>query len=209
MEKITKIEIQKNNSERVNIYINEEYSFSCYSELVYKYSLVKNKEVEIDNLKSLIEDEEYIKGKSYILKVIEKGFKTQKQIEEKLRDKEYEEKTINKIVEFLKEYNFIDDDNYAKLFAKDKIKKQGKNKIKYTLKQKGVNESIINETLYEIDEDTELQSAIEQCSKKYKNLSQREMDKMKLKSKLYSYLSYRGYGYGIIMKAIDEVMNER
>lgn len=208
MHKITKIEIQKNNSERVNVYINDEYSFSCYSELVYKYSLAKNMEVDLENLKSLIEDEEYLKGKSYVLKVIEKGFKTQKQIEDKLKEKEYEEKTINLIVKFLKEYSFIDDDNYAKLYAKDKIKKQGKNKIKYTLKQKGVNESIINETLYEIDEDTELKSAIEQCGKKYKNLVQRENDKMKLKSKLYSYLSYRGYGYSIIMKAIDEVMNE-
>lgn len=208
MQKITKIEVQKNNNERVNVYINDEYSFACHSELVYKYSLGKDMEVDIENLKSLIEDDEYLKGKNYIFKVIEKGCKTQKQVEDKLKDKEYEEKTVNRIVDFLKEYNFIDDDNYAKLFIKDKIKNQGKNKIKYTLKQKGVNESIINETLCAIDEDTELQSAIDQCRKKYKNLSQRELDKIKLKSKLYSYLSYRGYNYSIVMKAIDEVMNE-
>ena len=44
--KVTEIEIQKNNTERVNIYINNEFAFPCSSELVYKYGLQKGKEIE-------------------------------------------------------------------------------------------------------------------------------------------------------------------
>lgn len=45
MEKIiTKVEVQKNNKNRVNVYVDEEYAFSCAAEVVYKYDLKKGKD---------------------------------------------------------------------------------------------------------------------------------------------------------------------
>ncbi len=41
MNKITNIEVQKRNEERVNIYIDNEFAFACYKELVYKEGLKK------------------------------------------------------------------------------------------------------------------------------------------------------------------------
>ena len=42
MAKITKIEIQKRNKERVNLFLDDEYAFSLSTELVYKEGLKTN-----------------------------------------------------------------------------------------------------------------------------------------------------------------------
>ena len=51
MEKIiTKVEVQKNNKNRVNVYVDEEYAFSCAAEVVYKYDLKRKRQSRLMNL---------------------------------------------------------------------------------------------------------------------------------------------------------------
>ena len=49
---------------------------------------------------------------------------------DKLLQKEYDIKTVDRIMEFLKSYSFINDDKYAELYVKEKIRVQGKRKDK-------------------------------------------------------------------------------
>ena len=99
---ITKIELQKRTKDRVNVYINEEFAFACSAEIIYTYSLSKDKNIDMDYLKEIIDEDNYIKCKSYALKIIERTYKTEKQIFDKLAQKEYDEKIINKTIDFLK-----------------------------------------------------------------------------------------------------------
>lgn len=41
MNKITNVEVQKKNKNRVNVYIDEEFAFGCDAEIVYKYGIKK------------------------------------------------------------------------------------------------------------------------------------------------------------------------
>lgn len=43
---ITKVEIQKRNKDRVNVYINHEFAFACSAELVYIHNIEKGKSVD-------------------------------------------------------------------------------------------------------------------------------------------------------------------
>ena len=138
MNKITNIEVQKRNEERVNIYIDNEFAFACYKELVYKEGLKKDMEVEIDSLKKIIAEEEFLKCKNSALRIVEKAYKTEKEMVDKLLQKGYEGIIIEKTIAFLKEYNFLNDEKYTLMYAKDKSKIQGKNKIKYSLMKKKV-----------------------------------------------------------------------
>ena len=54
MAKITKIEIQKRNKERVNIYIDDEYAFSTFIDIVYKEGLSKGQEVNKEKYDDII-----------------------------------------------------------------------------------------------------------------------------------------------------------
>lgn len=205
MSRITKIESGKRNKDRANIYIDDEYAFSVNMEIVYKFGLKEKEEVDKERLLEISISENLSKCKEIALRTAERSYKTEKEMRGKLLLKEFDDDTIDKTVEFLKEYGFIDDSKFVRMFVKDRIKNQGKNKIKYALLQKGVNKYLIDEVFEELDRDDEVKRAIELCEKKYLSIIKRESDDFKIKNKITRYLLGRGYDYDIAKECIREV----
>ncbi|NEZ93730.1 recombination regulator RecX [Clostridium botulinum] len=202
---ITKIEVQKRNKDRVNVYIDEEFNFACSSELIYYHNLKKGKVIDENSLNDIIKGDNYIKAKGYALKYIEKSLKTESQVKEKLYLKEYDEDTVNKVIRFLKDYNFIDDDKYCDMYIREKLNIYGRNKIKYTLLNKGVNENIVIEKINNINEEKEKKVAYKLAEKKYKIMILREKDKFKIYKKIWPYIISRGYNSNIAEWIINEL----
>ena len=202
---ITKIEVQKRNKERVNIYIDNEYSFSLSTELIYKEGLKTNENIDLEKIKSIAKEDDYIKCKNAALKIVEKSYKSEKELKDKLLLKGYDNLTIDKTLNFLKEYNFLSDTNYVKMYVKDRSRLQGKKKIKYDLIKKWINDNLIEEEISNIDEDEEREVAYNMALKKYNVLSKRESDKYKLSQKLYRFLLSKGYDYDIVSYAVKRV----
>ena len=207
MAKITKIEIQKKNKERVNLFLDGEYAFSLSVELVYKEGLKTKDEIDSQKLKVLAEHESLIRCKNSALRIIEKSYKTEKEVRDKLILKGYEENSINKSIEFLKEYNFINDSNYTKAFISDKLKSQGSQKIKYTLIQKGISKESIDEELSNLNKENEKNVALNIAKKKLNIIKNKENDNYKISGKLYRYLISKGYGYDVTNEVVKEIMS--
>ncbi|WP_160692105.1 recombination regulator RecX [Clostridium sp. C2-6-12] len=207
MAKITKIEVQKKNKERVNLFLDGEYAFSLSMELVYKEGLKKNQEIDSKKLELLAEEESIIRCKNSALKTIERSYKTEKEVIEKLKEKGYGENAINISIEFLRKYNFINDINYTKSYIKDKLNSYGSQKIKYTLIQKGISKEIIEDILADTDKDNERNTATNLAKKKLDTIRKKESDNYKISGKLYRYLMSRGYGYDIVNEVVKEVMH--
>ena len=203
---ITKIEVQKRNKDRVNVYIDNEYAFSISMELVYKESLKPRMEIDVERLRDIADKEGYLKCKNAALKIIERSYKTEKEVRDKLREKEYTDSQIEKSIEFLKEYNFVNDDNYAKAYINDKLSSRGRQKIKYDLIKKGIDIQIIDEKLSLIDSDDERNTAVALAEKKYRTIKKSESDEYKLSGKLYRFLISKGYNYDIVKDVVKEVM---
>ncbi|NFJ84767.1 recombination regulator RecX [Clostridium botulinum] len=202
---ITKIEVQKRNKDRVNVYIDEEFNFACSSELIYYHNLKKGKVIDENSLNDIIKEDNYIKAKGYALKYIEKSLKTESQVKEKLYLKEYDEDTVNKVIRFLKDYNFIDDDKYCDMYIREKLNIYGRNKIKYTLLNKGVKENKVIEKINNINEEKEKKVAYKLAEKKYKIMILREKDKFKIYKKIWPYIISRGYNSNIAEWIINEL----
>lgn len=205
---ISKIEVQKKNKDRVNIYIDGEYAFPCNSEVIFRHNIKIGQIVDADNLQEIVDMDNYIKCKNAALRVIEKTYKTQKQIYDKLIMKDYDKKTIEKVLDFLREYNLLDDEKYAEAYIKDKIKDQGKNKIKYTLIGRGISEDIIVEKLALIDSDKEEQVATALAEKKYIVLVKSESDSKKIYKKLGDYLIRKGYRFQLIKTVLNKILKD-
>ena len=205
MSKITKIEQCKRNKERVNIYIDEEFVFAIYMELVYRFNLKVNEEVNKEKLIEIAKVENLSKCKDSALKTIERSYKTEKEIRDKLLNKEFDEETVEKTINFLKEYTFIDDLKFTKMYVKDRIRTQGRNKIKYALIQKGVNKYLVDEVLEELDRNDEEDRALLICEKKYLSICKREEDDFKIKNKLIRYMLGRGYEYEVARNVVSKI----
>lgn len=202
---ITKIEGQKRNKDRANIYIDNEYAFSLSCELVYKEGLKVNEKIDIEKIKVIAKKDNYLKCKNTALRIVEKTFKSEKELKDKLILKGYDSEAIDKTISFLKEYNFLSDNNYAKMYVKDKSRVQGKNKIKFDLIKKGINDNIIEEEISNIDREDEREGAYNLAVKKYNTIAKRENDKFKLSQKLYRFLLSKGYDYDTVSYAVKKV----
>ena len=203
---ITKIEVGKRNKERVNIYIDEEFAFSLSAEIVYKENLASKQTVDVEKLIKLAKEDEFMKCKNSALRIVERSYKTEKEVQTKLLAKEYSKESIDRTMEFLREYRLIDDQSYVKMYVKDKLRSQGKNKIKYNLKRKGICDELINAELSNIDNEESRDGAVILAEKKYRELQRRESDKYKISQKLYRFLISKGYNYDLASQVMKEVI---
>lgn len=114
-----------------------------------------------------------------------------------------DKKSAEEILQTLIDEKYIDDLRYASAYARDKssIAGWGSTKIRYMLAMKGIERSIIDVALAEIDNERaglRLQKLLET---KYKSLKEDPERKMKL----LRYAMGRGYSYDDIQPIINDI----
>ncbi len=201
---ITKIESQKKSEDRVNIYVDEKFFMAIYKELVFTFNLKKGDIIEEDNLREILKDEMFLKGKNKALNILSKASQSEKKMREKLKD-DFEEDTIDDIVDFLKKYNFINDNELASKIVTTNVNlnKYGKNKIKQNLYNKGLERSSIDEAISEIDQDVEFENALYLAEKRYERV--KKEDPKKAYAKVANHLAYKGFSYDIIKSVLNKI----
>lgn len=185
-------------------YIVEIDDKECYViniELIYKYNIKEGKQISDELINIILCEQKLIVAKEYSLKLLKKSNKSKKYIIDRLRSKGFEEFVINEIIEFLAKYNLIDDIKFTKDFIINSLeKKNGSNKIRFNLEQRGIKEEIINEYLEKyITKEKEVSNAIELIIKRYKNFKDYDYDKEG------RYLLNKGYSYEIIIEVLEKI----
>ncbi len=128
----------------------------------------------------------------YALNILNKKDYTIKEMTDKLRLKEFDEKSINETMQYLKDNNFLNDERFVENFVYFRLKNgYGKKRIEYELKKKGINEGLIDKYVKTADETEAAKFAFEAKAGHIKNDKNR-------KSKLFTFLARRGFDYEII-----------
>ena len=205
--KISKIEVQKRNKERINIYIDEVFAFGLSLDVYLKYKLKKGQDIDDDFIENILMEEENNKAINSSLKYLSYRQRSIKEVRDQLKRKGYDDSIIENSIGILLEKNYLNDYEFAKSFIRDKshLNKYGINKIKYDLMNKGVSMDVIEKTL-DFDSDEEYYRALELANKKitsYKNL-----DKSNIYGKLGSFLQRKGYQYTTVSRVLRKVLNE-
>lgn len=198
---ITKIEIQKKNKNRVNLYIDEEFYCGLSLETIMKNHLKEGQSINESSLEYLICETEKEMALNKAVSYISKCQKTKQEIFKYLLQKGFDEQIINIVIEKLQEYNYVNDELYAKNYIKFKNKNNGSRKIEMELKQKGVAENIAKECLeqYSCDRESILPVALKYMKNKEKDL--------KTKQKAYRHLASRGFQSEDILFALNQIFN--
>jgi regulatory protein len=111
---------------------------------------------------------------------------------------------VEMLVGELMQFNFLNEERYARSFARGKfrIKKWGRIKIKQELKKREIYSKCIEYAMEEIDEDAYYETLKELHQKKSQN--EKETNSYKRKAKLTRYLVSRGYEYDLIRMAMED-----
>lgn len=196
---ITKLESYKS---RIKVYIDEQIAFVLYKSEIHKYNLSVGmviSEETLEELMSLL----YNRGKERALYILDKSYKTEKEITDKLQEGFYPESVIKKIIIYLKEYNLINDLRYASLYIDYKKVNKSKKMIIQELLRKGIAKEYIEQALEmaEFSDEDSLKTIIS------KRISKYDINDFKSINKLYQYLIGKGYCYSDVKEALSEYIN--
>ena len=128
------------------------------------------------------------------------------EVEERLRRKEYGEKEIAATMAFLVEKDFLDDERFARNFVRFKksLKPVGKYYLRNKLRQKKIDNEIIEKILGEnSDESEEVQEAADRWLARNK-----KVPKEKIYEKLFRHLVSRGFEWEKAREVVEEKLKK-
>lgn len=189
---------------RYNLYIDGEFFGVYEAEILARHCLKTNQSFDDDFFEKLkIENGDYAcfnRG----LTLLEKSMKSEKMLIDYLKEKGYPKSCIDRAIEKLKDYGYIDDEKFCENFILSYLNTKSKRKLKFDLLSKGIQESIIDEYLEKlIDKEKESENLYNLAQKYMKN---KEFD-LKNKQKFYNHFAGKGYDYSLINNAWEKIQN--
>ena len=207
MAKITNVEVQKNNKQKVNIYLDGEYKARMYLDTCVKYGLHAGVEIEEDRLNELVLESEKVMALNLAVKHVSTALKTKKQIVDYLKKKEFQPEIIDYVVDKMLEYRYIDDMEYIRAYFNTYSNKFGISRLQYNLRSKGVSQKLIDEYIDGLEKKVDtLSTCIALLKKKAKNM---DLNDIKNRQKVSRFLASRGFEFDDINHAMMEVTKER
>ena len=215
---VSKLEYQKRDPNRVNLSIDGKFFCGISLDTLAKESLYEGLEIEEKDLSRILEMEITNRFLSRAMEYIARSPKTEFQMLKYLKELKFKKKDIwfkdsldieweklfNIIIEKLKKYKYIDDENFAHLFVSSRLKSKprGRSVLIGELLSKGVSkdiaQSVCDEELideYEVLKDT--------FKKKYKGKRFDYKD-----SKMINFLLRKGFSWDLIQRLKNDDSKE-
>ena len=194
--KITKIEAQKKDKHRYNIFLDGSFAFGLYEDSVLKYGLRTEDELDEKKIKEMREFDEFGYGKKAAYSFLAYKPRSKKELVKKLRQKKVSDSIIDDIIELLEKQKYLDDKTFAKSYLEDKLNSKpiGRRLAKLKLFEKGVDKELIETTIDEnYSEDKEFELAAKLMEKFEKKVKHK--DPADKRNKCYRYLISKGFDY--------------
>lgn len=199
---ITDIKPHKKNS--FMIYIDEEYKFCLYKGEIKRFKLEIGSHISSSVIDNILDEVIYKRARERALYIIERSLKTEYEIRQKLKEAKYPDEIIERVIEMLNKYDFINDYNYAKMYIEYKMNSKSITAIKNDLYKKHISKEIISSILEESPID-ESELIINLLKTKYYKF---DLEELEDKRKVINKLMYKGFKYAQIDDAINKYIKE-
>lgn len=154
--------------------------------------------------------DEFLKAMDYAYRLLAGSQKTAGEITSRLSMKKFNKETIKRVVEDLREKNYLNDMEFAVDFIGKKLSGEaGREAIRYGLINKGLNRETADEYInayfseHSVDENEIARNAL---NKRFKGYG--KPDKRKMSMKLRTFLAGRGFSTEVISNVMEEWFEE-
>lgn len=212
--RITKIEPQKKRPGRKNIYADGQFLSGVSNETLMRLALRAGDEITPERLRALQQTEELIHAKGVALRFLSTRPRTEREIRDKLREKEFSDEEIVRTIEELKKSNLLNDQEFARMYIRDALalRPLGRSVLRRKLLLLGVDRSVtdgaLDEAFAHIDLHAIVRDAAEQFLKKTLT-SQKKPDPRKVRARLTAFLLRRGYSWDIAGPIVKSLTGAR
>jgi regulatory protein len=184
---ITKLELQKKNKARVNVFLDEKFAFGL--NLNAALGLKKGQELSPAEIEQLRQGDEV--QVAYERALFFLGFRprSRAEVEQYLREKEFDATIIETVVQKLLAEKHLDDEAFAQFWleSREQFRPRSARALRYELRQKGIDRAVIDEAVATVDEDAAAWAVIEPKLARWQRLEQPDFTQ-----KVLSLLARRG-----------------
>jgi len=204
MRKITAIEPQKKNPNRVNIALEGQFAFGL-SRLVAAW-LAVGQTLSDEKIAALLADDAREAALQKALLFLGYRARSSQEVRQNLAKHEIPEIVIAETLARLERSGLLNDGEFAHAWVENRstFRPRGRRALKLELRQKGLSEESIQSALEQAASEDSL--ALEAARKNVRKL--RGLDWLTFRNKLGGFLARRGFGYDVIAPVVRQVWND-
>lgn len=203
MPKVTKIEVQKNNKERFNLYLDGKFEMGIDINTLVQFNLKKDQLLEEVDMQKIQEFDLYRRGVNMAIQYLSYKKRTEKEVRQYLEKYEMNLNVIQQVIDFCYKEKLIDHEDYAESLKNTMINttEKGPEIYKQKLYQLGIEPTVIDNYTQLYEQQQPLDDVIK-VGKKILKL--KKGHEIKVKQKVTQSLFRKGY----TLDTIQIVMNE-
>jgi len=201
--KVTAIQIQKRNRQRVSIFLDGDYAFGL-SRIVAAW-LDVGQEISDEKIARLRAEDErevvYLKT----LNFIQYRPRSSQELRRYLVKQQASDDMVEQTLERLQRAGLVDDARFAQSWVENRtdLRPRSRQALAYELRQRGIDSQIISEALEEVDDGPLAIEAARKQSRRYQDLEWQDF-----RQKTCAYLARRGFNYSVSVEAAQRVWSE-
>lgn len=203
MPKITRLVEQKKNPKRISVFLDNVYAFGLDISIVGRRELHVGQVLSKEDCETLMNEDVYKLALNKAMNYLSYQSRTEHQMHAYLVKKEIEPPIIKKVMEALLRHGLIDDERFVEFYMEHAVLKYGPMKIKMELKKKGIDEHLIEDALYAVEESQMLETARKIAKKKCDSFSS-STTRQQAYTRLTGLLQRRGFSYGLVKAIVSE-----
>lgn len=183
---------------KAKVYIDEAYRFLLTKREIGQYGLFIGKRIDEATLDEIISECILIKAKKKVMDLLISRDRTETELRRSLKNLYFPEDIINLAIDYVKQYNYIDNRRYIESYLAYRSEGKSIQMIKYELKEKGIPDSLSTEVLHAYDYN-DIRNIKKIIHKKY---GDSPLMSIKEKQKLINHLLRKGYYYSDIVDCV-------
>ncbi|MBD3225722.1 MAG: hypothetical protein GF313_13420 [Caldithrix sp.] len=203
---ITRIDIQKKNKKRFNLYADDLFLFDISDDTLVQFAIHKGRRFSDDTLKEILQYDRLALCLTQAYRYLSRRPHLKKELKTKLIQKKFDQSVIEQTLIKLKEQGYIDDADFITRFIADQkqIYRNGPLLIRKKLITKGAQSEMVDVLLKDLyTEEEEEQNADYWLNKKLKRTEITQP--LKEKQQLGMFLQRKGFNWSIITRIVQMV----
>jgi regulatory protein len=206
--RITALEPQTNNPERINLYVDGRFLLGVNAAIVLQLGLRLEQELSPDQLELLQSEEAEQRAVDRALNYLSYRPRSREEVRRYLRRKETPPEIIEAALARLDRLDFVNDRAFAGFWieSREQFSPRGARALKNELRMKGVERDVVDEM---VNDEQDEERALRAGRKKAMALvNAPNIDYATFRNRLGSFLQRRGFGYQIATKTVRVLWKE-
>jgi len=200
---VTRLEPQKKNPQRLNVYLDGEFAFGI-SRSAAPW-LTEGNQLSQQKINDLQEEDQLEGAYQRAINFLSYRIRSEKEIHNNLTKHEVPGEIIERVIDRLRGASLVNDKEFATSWVENRIrfKPRGKRALSSELFQKGIQNEIIEDVLADLNEEELAYLCARSKITKYSGLDEKDFQK-----KLSGLLSRRGFPYHVIKDVVGSLWKE-